>query len=70
VKPDARKKFKLTPRQTDVARLVATGTPRKTICDKLKISLGTLQVHLQCIRNQTHTATTAQAGTVLAQCRF
>ena len=45
------KTFGFTPRETDVARLVAKGKARKSIAGSLKISIHTLDDYLAKIRH-------------------
>jgi DNA-binding CsgD family transcriptional regulator len=60
------KKFNFTPRERDVAGLVAKGQARKTIAADLKISTHTLDDYLLKIRQKTGTKSTFEAGCLLS----
>jgi DNA-binding NarL/FixJ family response regulator len=61
------KKLNFTPRQMDVARLVAIGEPIKAIAARLEISPRTVEGFLTSIRRKTGSESTAQAGCKLAR---
>ena len=64
------KKIKFTRRQRDVAALVSCGQQRKTIADGLKISVQTVDYHLEKIRLKLGVVTTAHAGILLQKIRL
>jgi DNA-binding NarL/FixJ family response regulator len=47
--------FRFTPRETEVARLIARGSPRKIVADELKITTRTIDAHLFRLRAKTGT---------------
>jgi DNA-binding NarL/FixJ family response regulator len=60
------KKFQFTARETDVAKLVAKGTSRKIMCDKLKIEISTIARHLVNIRQKIGADSLYSAGCILS----
>jgi two-component system response regulator DctR len=60
-----RRKFKLTPRETEVARQVCAGNPSKLIAAALDISTRTVEMHLARIRKKTQCQTTLQTALFL-----
>lgn len=56
-----------TPRETDLLPLIAVALPRKVMADRLKISVHTLDVHLENIRRKCGKSTTAETSAFLAR---
>jgi DNA-binding CsgD family transcriptional regulator len=67
----AREKIKisLTPRETDVARLVAIGKVRKEIADDLEISPRTVEIYLERLRQKFFVRHTSQLISNLSRMR-
>jgi len=57
----------LTPRQSDVLQLLAQGKPNKLICRDLRLSEGTVKVHVSAILRALNVHTRAQAIAELAR---
>src|SRR5262245_57973046 len=57
----------LTARQTDVLKLLVQGKPNKLICRDLKLSEGTVKVHVSAILKALHVRSRTEAVTALAQ---
>lgn len=57
----------LTPRQVDVLRLLVEGKPNKIICRDLRLSEGTVKVHVSAILRALHVQSRAQAVAELAR---
>src|SRR5215813_9190221 len=51
----------LTPRQLEVLLLLGEGLPNKLICRQLKISTGTVKVHISCILRELGVTSRLQA---------
>jgi DNA-binding NarL/FixJ family response regulator len=62
--PDA---LGLTARQTDVLKLLVQGKPNKLICRDLKLSEGTIKVHVSAILKALRVHTRTEAVAVLAR---
>ena len=62
--PDA---LGLTARQTDVLRLLAQGKPNKVICRDLRLSEGTVKVHISAILKALHVHSRTEAVAALAR---
>jgi DNA-binding NarL/FixJ family response regulator len=60
------KKYQFTARENDVAKLVAKGTSRKIMCDKLNIKISTLARHLVNIRLKIGADSLYAAGCILS----
>jgi DNA-binding NarL/FixJ family response regulator len=60
------KVFQFTPRENQVASLIAKGTPRKQMADALGIKIATLRVYIQNIKNKINADTLYEAGCILA----
>ncbi|HZQ62464.1 MAG TPA: response regulator transcription factor, partial [Casimicrobiaceae bacterium] len=57
----------LTPRQADVLKLLVEGKPNKIICRDLKLSEGTVKVHVSAILKALHVQSRTQAVAELAR---
>lgn len=57
----------LTARQADVLKLLVQGKPNKLICRDLRLSEGTVKVHVSAILKALHVHSRAQAVAVLAR---
>jgi DNA-binding NarL/FixJ family response regulator len=57
----------LTARQTDVLKLLVQGKPNKLICRDLRLSEGTVKVHVSAILKSLHVRTRTQAVAELAR---
>lgn len=57
----------LTARQGDVLRLIAQGKPNKVICRDLRLSEGTVKVHVSAVLRALHVASRTQAVAELAR---
>ncbi|MEO8303356.1 MAG: response regulator transcription factor [Betaproteobacteria bacterium] len=57
----------LTARQTDVLKLLAQGKPNKLICRDLKLSEGTVKVHVSAILKALHVHSRTEAIAALAR---
>ena len=57
----------LTPRQADVLMLLVQGKPNKLICRDLRLSEGTVKVHVSAILKRLNVRTRAQAVATLAR---
>jgi DNA-binding NarL/FixJ family response regulator len=57
----------LTARQTDVLKLLAQGKPNKLICRDLKLSEGTVKVHVSAILKALHVHSRSEAIAALAR---
>ncbi len=64
IRPDA---LGLTARQTDVLKLLVQGKPNKLICRDLKLSEGTVKVHVSAILKALHVHSRTQAIAALAR---
>jgi len=64
IRPDA---LGLTARQTDVLKLLAKGMPNKLICRDLKLSEGTVKVHVSAILKALHVRSRTEAIATLAR---
>jgi DNA-binding NarL/FixJ family response regulator len=64
IRPDA---LGLTARQTDVLKLLAKGMPNKLICRDLKLSEGTLKVHVSAILKALNVRSRTEAIATLAR---
>jgi DNA-binding CsgD family transcriptional regulator len=69
MKKSAAKKFGLTPRQADVARELKTGQDRKTIADRLGITIWQVDRHLIALRRKLNSQTTGGVIATLGQYR-
>ncbi len=69
-KPLAEKKFKLTPRQTEVARLAARGASYKKIAGEVGISPRTVQDHLEIVRRKIGAYTALETVWILSHYSF
>lgn len=58
--------FGLTPRELQVARLIAKGKPRKFMADNLKISIHTIAVHVSNIKRKIGAETLFESGCILS----
>ena len=58
----------LTPRETEVLRLMALGLPNKRIASRLAIALGTVKAHIQAILAKLEARSRTEA-TVIAEQR-
>jgi FixJ family two-component response regulator len=56
---------RLTPRQLDVARLMARGLPNRRIADQLGISPKTLDIHRADVFDKCETATSAGVARII-----
>jgi len=70
VKPSAKKKFSLTARETDVARQLQIGAPRKIMAEHLSISVFTVDKHVRRIRKKIDAPSTREAVAVLGHYSF
>ena len=57
----------LTARQTDVLKLLVQGKPNKLICRDLKLSEGTVKVHVSAILKALHVHSRTEAIAALAR---
>ena len=64
IRPDA---LGLTPRQTDVLKLLVQGKPNKLICRDLRLSEGTVKVHVSAILKALHVHSRTEAIAALAR---
>ncbi len=64
IRPDA---LGLTARQTDVLKLLVQGKPNKLICRDLKLSEGTVKVHVSAILKALRVHSRTQAVATLAR---
>ena len=60
-------RFGFTPREIDIAPMLANGSPRKEIAAHLEISIFTVDAHLKNIRRKLEVFTIREAGIVLAR---
>ena len=60
--------YHLTPRQSDVARLLIGGLPNKSIARLLCLQTKTVEAHMSRILSKTHTENRTQAAFRLAGC--
>lgn len=58
--------YHLTPRQSDVARLLVGGLPNKSIARLLSLQTKTVEAHMSAILLKTHTDNRTQAAFRLA----
>lgn len=58
--------FGLTPKEMQIAPLIARGKSHKLIAERIKISRHTVEVHLKNIRRKIGTDTTPEAGYFLS----
>ncbi len=56
----------MTPRQREVAAILATGACNKTIARQLNLSVGTVKTHVMAVFQYLHVSTRAQAAVRLA----
>ena len=71
IQGDPMKKLpRLTLRESQIAKLLASGTPRKIIAGKLQISVSTVASHLERIRAKLEVASTFEAGCVFSRHRL
>ncbi len=57
----------MTPRQADVLKLLVEGKPNKLICRDLRLSEGTVKVHVSAILKALRVQSRAQAVAELAR---
>jgi DNA-binding CsgD family transcriptional regulator len=69
-KPLAQKEFNLTPRETDVAKLAATGSSYKKIAAALDLSPRTVDTYLQKVRRKIGAFTAYEVVCILHHYRF
>ncbi len=69
-RPLAQKKFKLTRRQTDVARIAATGASYKKIAALLDLSPRTVESYLEVVREKIGAFSAFEVVQILSHYRF
>ena len=60
-------KFRFTERQKKIAALIARGTPRKRIAEKMGVSVNTIREPIAIIRAKIGADTMYAAGCILSQ---
>jgi DNA-binding CsgD family transcriptional regulator len=58
--------FGLTPREREIAPLIAAGNPRKIMADRLNISIRTIDTHLKNIRPKIGASSLFGSGCILS----
>ncbi len=70
MKANAAKTYDLSRRENDVAALLAKGTPRKNIADRLELSVNTIDVYLRNLRRKCRVETTFELHCIFSHYRF